>query len=98
MDNNSNNSRFDPLRATFELVAKIMEYSDLQQPIAALDSVNRILYGYLQKLPSEPYYLVGINVDSGEVVSQAVGGQCTVTPNSQNCPWSLHFYSGVTPV
>jgi len=82
-------ARFDAGAKIWYQVSEIKEFLIESGGVSALDTTNRILYVIMQKTnvpQSDPFYLVGINIDTGVVVTRSI--LCQDFPL---CPWSLEF-------
>jgi len=81
--------RFDPVAKAWSQIAELPDCLMESGGVSALDVVGRVLYVIMQKtgaLPSDPWYLLGLNADTGKAVSNVI--LCRDFPA---CPWSLEF-------
>ncbi len=72
------------------IYAEISEYYLIWGDDTALDTKNRILYAYMEKGQDGPFYLLGIDADTGSIISSSVA--CSA--DSSGCPASLLYYNG----
>jgi len=73
----------------FQVLALLPEYRIISASISTFDPVGRILYSFLTKGEDlDTFYLVGVNVDTGKVVSSP-----QACANDAECPWSIEWDS-----
>lgn len=82
----------DPAKQRWTVIGKVYDYTIESGGEAALDSDGRILYWIGQKTgaaPSDPFYLIGLNLQTAAVVSANV-----LCPDDASCPWQLEYFHG----
>jgi len=82
-------NRFDSVNGKWNVIADITaDFLIESGGVSALDINGRILYAILQppNVPQDsPFFLVGVNIDTGVIASKASLGAF------ENCPWSLEY-------
>jgi hypothetical protein len=75
----------DSATGNMTVIAKYPEYYIINGAASALDWRQRILYSYLQPHGGSSFNLVGIDIQSGKIISEPEA--CTI------CPFAIEYYN-----
>eukprot|EP00698_Gefionella_okellyi_P004816 TRINITY_DN14456_c0_g1_i1.p1 TRINITY_DN14456_c0_g1~~TRINITY_DN14456_c0_g1_i1.p1 ORF type:complete len:321 (-),score=72.71 TRINITY_DN14456_c0_g1_i1:132-1094(-) len=76
--------KLDPRTATVSIVSEIPGYFIISASVSAFDAVTRTLYVQMQPSGKDFFNLVGVNVDTGKIASEAY-----LCADDDVCPWSM---------